>query len=247
MRSSRPMWSSGAVRTRMVAAGAVCVGTTLLAAATGASLGAAVVFGTGVVALALLFGMLEHHAVAEAAERGRRQAGRDPLTDLASGAIAEHFVATEFAAAQRGRPVTIVVFGLDDFNAFATRHGAAGADRAVREFGQLLKRLTRRMNLSARYGWRADAFISVLSDASAESAEIYVQRVRAGLAELGTELPMPTFSAGIAEYEVGLPGPEAFVESAERALAEARAAGGNTVRVRLAGPSGAQVPWLKAL
>jgi diguanylate cyclase (GGDEF)-like protein len=157
---------------------------------------------------------------------------RDDITDLPSAPFAEHFVATEFAAAARGRDVTIVLLGFDDFDEYMRVHGPAAADRAIRRLGGTLKRLTRRMNLSARYGWRADTFLSVLSDADGSGAEVFVQRVRDALVEAAAGAPVPTISAGIVEFDPSFRSPDDFVQQAERVLLDARAEGGNNTVVR---------------
>jgi diguanylate cyclase (GGDEF)-like protein len=190
----------------------------------------ALVFGTGALALALVFAKGERESVARALEFGRQFAGKDDATGLPSPDYAEHFVASEFAAAQRGRPVTVVLFGFDRFDAFTASHGAAAADHAVREFGRILKRLTRKMNHSARYGWRVDAFLSVLSESNRDAATVYVHRVQEAVAEAGSIVPMPVLSVGMAEFQPDFATPEDFVEAAERALAEARADGGRCLR-----------------
>lgn len=175
-----------------------------------------------VLVLAYLFVRLDpEHASAPArsgssAHPGAEDAGpSDP-------SLADHFVAKEFAAARRGRDVTLVMFGFSRFDEFTKREGAKAADDAVHEFGRVLQRLTRQMNLSARYGWRADAFLSVLSDANAAAAEGFVARVRAAAASL--DLPMPGIEVGVAVYQPHLASPQEFVESAEQALATARRA-----------------------
>jgi diguanylate cyclase (GGDEF)-like protein len=141
----------------------------------------------------------------------------DPAANVAS-----HFVAKEFAAAQQGRDVTLVMFGFDRFEEFAEREGSAAAGEALREFGRVLRKLTRKMNLTARYGWRADSFLSVLSHADAKAAEMFVQRVREATAK--SDVAMPAIAAGIAVFQPHLASPEEFVACAVRALAKARAA-----------------------
>jgi diguanylate cyclase (GGDEF)-like protein len=136
--------------------------------------------------------------------------------------VADHFVAKEFAAAQQGRDVTLVMFGFDCFEDFAEREGSAAAGEALREFGRVLGKLTRKMNLTARYGWRADSFLSVLSHADAKAANMFVQRVREATAK--SDVAMPGIAAGIAVFQPHLASPEEFVACAVRALAEARAA-----------------------
>jgi diguanylate cyclase (GGDEF)-like protein len=152
---------------------------------------------------------------------GRADAGDDGLSDPT---LADHFVAKEFAAARRGRDVTLVMFGFSRFDDFTDREGAAAAAAALREFGRVLQKLTRQMNLSARYGWRADAFLSVLSGANAAAAQVFITRVRETVATL--DAPMPEIEVGVAVYQPHIASPDEFVESALRALEAARAANG---------------------
>jgi diguanylate cyclase (GGDEF)-like protein len=137
---------------------------------------------------------------------------------------ASHFVAKEFAAARQGRAVTLVMFGFNGFEQFTEHEGSAAAVDALREFGRVLGKLTRKMNLTARYGWRADSFLSVMLDADAQAAEVFVRRVREATAE--SDVAMPAIAAGIAVFQPHLASPEEFVACAERALAQARSDGG---------------------
>lgn len=166
------------------------------------------------------------HARPGASHNGRRVEPREPDDEYL-----HHFLATEYAAAGRGRAVTIALFGFDQFDRFTAAHGTDAAETAVREFGRILNRMTRKMNLSARYGWRRDTFLSVLSDADSHGAICFVERVRRELDNLRGSPLMPTVSAGIAQYTHAIVGPDQFVDRAERALEDARAAGGNQVRV----------------
>jgi diguanylate cyclase (GGDEF)-like protein len=198
--------------------------------------------------MAIIVARHQSIAVARAWEAGMQIALRDEATELPTTQFADHFVASEFAAAERGRDVTIVLFGFDDFEEYTRTHGGAAADAAIRQLGHTLKRLTRRMNLSARYGWRADTFLSVLSDADADGAEIFVQRVRDAMAEGAEGKPMPTFSAGIVEFDPSFGTPEEFVQQAERVLADARADGVNGIAVRrFVLKQDSDTRWLKAL
>lgn len=135
----------------------------------------------------------------------------------------EHFIAREFAAAQRGRHLTLVMFGFSGFEEFSRREGAAAAAEAIRSFGRVLQQMTRQMNLSARYGWRADAFLSVLSEADTQGANVFIRRVRAAAAQL--TIPMPGIEAGVAAYDAGIHAPDQLVRMAEEALAAARSTG----------------------
>lgn len=70
-------------------------------------------------------------------------------------------LAQEFAAAQRGRPLAVVMFDLDDFKRYNDLHGHAAGDEALRAFASVLHQTTRQMNLSARLG--GEEFVSILS------------------------------------------------------------------------------------
>jgi GGDEF domain-containing protein len=140
-------------------------------------------------------------------------------TGLAAPSQADHFLASEFAAARRGRKVTLVMFGLD-----GVVHGSNGSGRqdgadVLRAFGCLLSGMTRRMNLTARYGWRSNVFLSVLSGADAEAAAGFVERVREAAAADGG---IPDFTAGIVEYTPDIADPAHFVEKARGAMQHAR-------------------------
>lgn len=157
---------------------------------------------------------------------GREDVGGDDSAGLSDPALADHFVAKEFAAARRGRDVTLVMFGFSRFDDFTDREGAAAAAAALGEFGRVLQKLTRQMNLSARYGWRADAFLSVLSGANATAAQVFITRVRESVATL--DVPMPEIEVGVAVYQPHIASPDEFVASALRALEAARAANGGS-------------------
>lgn len=223
---------------RALVALGVCAFTVLAAGAVGASARESAIFAVGVLALALVYSRLERAAIADAVDRARRSEGREGENELASGAVAERFLANEFAAAQRGRSLTLVLFGLDDVADFSEAQGISIAGRAIRAFAELLRSQTRRMDLSARYGARHDTFLSILSEADAAVAERFVARVRAAVAEQARALPMPALSVGIVEMAHGIDSPEEFLELAERALADARAAGGNRDCVKRYAPAG---------
>lgn len=149
--------------------------------------------------------------------------------------FARHFVAKEFAAARRGRKLTLVMFGLSRLEEFTAQRGPGAAADALREFGHVLQQMTRQMNLSSRCGWRADAFLSVLADADVDAAQAFISRVRAAAA--ASSVPMPDIEAGITVYQPHLASPEEFVECAERSLAAARAAARNVPRPGTSAPA----------
>jgi diguanylate cyclase (GGDEF)-like protein len=212
--------------TRFAALSAVWVLSMLmLGTSMGVPLPVFVITSISVLLLAFVYARQHDSELARGGSRMNVYAPADPLEGdddpSLDDVFADHFVAKEFAAARRGRNVTLVMFGFSRFEEFSHQQGYAAAANALREFGKLLQRLTRQMNLTARYGWRADSFLSVLSDADADAAEVFINRVRD--AAKSSRVRMPDIEAGVAVYQPHMTGPEEFVECAKQALDAARA------------------------
>ena len=153
----------------------------------------------------------------------------DELTELPNRRYARMVLDTELAAAQRGRPLAVVLWDLDHFKAYNDRHGHAAGDEALRTFAQVLLTQTRRMNLSARLG--GEEFISVLSDCSVEGALIFIERVRRHLAATPPLAGPIRVSAGVATFHPGMQSVEELQAAADQALYSAKQAGRDCVRI----------------
>ncbi len=153
----------------------------------------------------------------------------DGLTALPNHRHAELFLEREFAAAVRGRPLTIVLFDFDDFDRYNVQHGRGAGDEVLRAFATLLRTNTRRMNLAAR--WRGDSFLCILGGADEEGALIFAGRTQERLRAADTTAALPSVSAGIASYRSDVDDFADLIRRAEAALQEARAAGGDRVRI----------------
>lgn len=177
-------------------------------------------------------------AVGVLAERMHRDRAReteaaaallDALTALPNSRHAELFLEREFAAAVRGRPLTVVLFDFDDFDAYNLQHGRGAGDGVLRAFATLLRTNTRRMNLAAR--WRGDSFLCILGGSDEEGALIFAGRTQERLRAAESMTTVPSLSAGIAAYRSDVDDIAELVHRAELALQEARAAGGDRVRI----------------
>lgn len=160
--------------------------------------------------------------------RAERLALMDDLTQMPNRRLADLLLEKEFAAAKRGRALTVVLFDLDGFKTFNDDHGHAAGDQALRAFVGVLETRTRRMDLSARYG--GEEFISVLSGGTAAAGERFAESVRQTLGELVTDRTF-TVSAGVAEYAEHMATVEDLIEAADRALYQAKASGRDRVVV----------------
>lgn len=162
-------------------------------------------------------------------EEATDMAFTDLLTGLPNRRHASIFLRDEFAAAQRGRTVAVVMFDLDDFKGYNDTHGHSAGDEALRAFASVLRANTRRMNLAARYG--GEEFLAILAGSNPRGAEIFANRVRAALEAESIGAPPLTVSAGVALYRDGVEDPEELLRDADAALYEAKRAGRNQVKV----------------
>ncbi len=169
--------------------------------------------------------------LSELLHRQRRLAERMALTDSLTGMPnrrhAVVFLEAAFAAAERGIPLGIVLFDLDDFKGYNDAWGHPAGDDALKTVGGLLLRSTRRMNLTAR--WGGEEFLSILSDCDLEGGRVFAERM---LAEVRHAFPdgKLTMSAGVAEYTSGMKSPAELLAAADQALYAAKGAGKDCVR-----------------
>jgi diguanylate cyclase (GGDEF)-like protein len=160
--------------------------------------------------------------------RAERLALLDSLTGMPNRRHSVVFVEAAFAAAKRGIPFTVVLFDVDRFKAYNDSKGHLAGDEALKKISEVLISSTRKMNLTAR--WGGEEFLSMLSDTPVEGGRIFAERV---LSEIHQTFPdgSITMSAGVARYTEGMDTPTRLLAAADEAMYEAKAAGGDCVRV----------------
>lgn len=144
----------------------------------------------------------------------------DGLTNLPNRRHARVFLENEFAAAERGRLLSVALFDFDHFREYNERWGEQMGDRALVALGEILSRTTRRMNLSARFG--GEEFVSVLAGTGPEGAMIYTERVREAFKALRLPKGTLTVSAGVATYHPSMRSPDELLAAADHALYQAK-------------------------
>lgn len=158
--------------------------------------------------------------------RAERLALMDDLTGVPNRRLADLFLEKEFAAARRGRALTVILFDLDRFKHYNDQFGHAAGDDALRSFVGILQARTRAMDLSARYG--GEEFVAVLSGGTAEGGVQFAEAVRDALTGESDVYPF-TVSAGVAEYTDDMESYADLVHAADQALYEAKATGRDRV------------------
>jgi diguanylate cyclase (GGDEF)-like protein len=125
----------------------------------------------------------------------------DPLTGLSTEAHIVQLLENEIHRARRyGTPFALAQIDIDQFLPFCQTHGQPAGDRVLAEFGQLLRRSIREIDMAGRNG--IDEFLLILPNVSLNDAMVGLERIRV-LIEThdfsDTRLKV-TISGGITEY-----------------------------------------------
>ncbi len=164
---------------------------------------------------------------------------RDPLTGLLNhgavvGSLAEQLEAVRAAGGGLG----VALMDIDNFRLMNDTHGHEAADEVLLRVSELVERETRDSGHVARYG--PDEFLLALRGADLPEVQAAVQRVRDGLAAMSLQfgeseqLPV-TISTGICRYPDHADSVTELLTVGAVALREAKASGGDSIRVARAG------------
>jgi diguanylate cyclase (GGDEF)-like protein len=153
----------------------------------------------------------------------------DRLTGLPNRRHVEETLEREFAAAERGRGLTVVMFDLDRFKQVNDQQGHAAGDLTLQVFATTLAANTRKENLSGRFG--GEEFVTVLRDTETDAAIAFAQRVLDEMRDWKLQWGVQTVSAGIAHYQKGMGSYEVLLGEADRALYQAKNGGRDMVCV----------------
>lgn len=184
---------------------------------------------TPLVAAGLVLG--GQRTVTDARNGALRNATQNQDTGLATPFAAERMLATEFAAAQRGRPLTVVLIRLEQYPRYVAKHGRPVGKQLQRLAGRSLAKSRRGMHLTAHHGRDGVTFLSILSSMDVNGASVYAKRVRRDLLTLPGVPQAPGVSIGIVPYDMSMREPSELVEQAERALRKGSESGGRIVVV----------------
>ena len=164
-------------------------------------------------------------------EAGRR----DPLTGLLNhGALVEHLASEIERARPREAPIGVALIDLDNFRLLNDHHGHAAGDGALLAVAAELRRHLPVEVVLGRYG--PDEFLAIAPAGSVVGLEPAIDACRDALADLSlqfdaTERLPVTVSAGLCAFPVDGRAVTTLLAAAAHVLDEAKASGGDTVRV----------------
>lgn len=168
-------------------------------------------------------------------EELRDQSVRDALTGIYNRRHLEHSLDIERARCERsGQPLSLVMIDVDHFKRFNDQHGHAAGDAMLAAVGRVLRESAREGDIACRYG--GEEFTLILPETGLDAALALAEAVRQALRRMqvqfeGQPLPPVTASCGVST----LPGTAAdidqLLDSADRALYEAKTAGRDQVCV----------------
>lgn len=159
---------------------------------------------------------------------------RDGLTEVYNKRKYEEEVQREFARAQRHeRPLSMIVFDLDEFKQINDTYGHLCGDFVLKQVASLARELVRPEQVLARVG--GDEFVILAPETGSEGAETLAAKLRdriVGLDHRYGDLKISlTCSFGVAELAKGMGAPQDLYHAADSALLQAKRGGRNRVAV----------------
>ncbi|MBN2358409.1 MAG: GGDEF domain-containing protein [Deltaproteobacteria bacterium] len=156
---------------------------------------------------------------------------RDGMTGLFNHSTCYELLELEFRNHRRyGIGVALIVLDVDDFKAVNDRYGHQEGDRILLALAGRLRTETRDSDVCCRFGGEEFAVILPFTNDAREAAEI-AERIRLGSETISCHGQPITVSAGVALCDDATPTPRSLVESADRALYQAKNRGKNRVVV----------------
>lgn len=147
--------------------------------------------------------------------------GLDELTGLPNHNALIGFFNHELKRAQRfGRPLSVILLDLDDFDKISREHGPMMGNRVLIELSELLRDGLR--DVDKVFRWEAERFLVVCTEAGIEEADLVGERILLMIRNhdfpIGWPLRVSTGVASATAYD----NLDTLIERAGQSLAEAR-------------------------
>jgi diguanylate cyclase (GGDEF)-like protein len=180
-----------------------------------------------------------HDQLTEALARIETLARSDELTSVLNRrGVMEQLLQAQHLAQRQGSPLCVALLDIDHFKHINDRYGHDGGDAVLRAFGQLLAAAVRGSDSVGRYG--GEEFLLVLPGTTLAEAQVLLERIRQGLAELPWDQLVHadlrvSCTMGLGVYRPG-EALEAVISRADAAMYAGKAAGRNCI-VQEGGPA----------
>jgi diguanylate cyclase (GGDEF)-like protein len=182
----------------------------------------------------------------ELREQLRRQAVRDPLTDLYNRRYLEDMLARETARSARDNaPLAVALLDIDHFKVINDSHGHQAGDIVLRALGNILLEVARKTDIVGRFG--GEEFLLLLPGTGLDVAQQRVEQLLDAVRRMTVMLPAGqldgiTASVGLAVMPLHVAEGHALIAAADAALYRAKGQGRNRMvvtdkRNRLQAPS----------
>ena len=159
-------------------------------------------------------------------------AKHDPVTELANRREFERRL-SDHVGSRRNEPVSVLWLDLDKFGEIVTGMGMDTADHFLYGVGQLLQAKVRASDTVARI--EKDRFAVLLPDCNQHYAEIVAEKIRGAISAYrlrwGLHRARVKGSIGVVLLQPSLETPDSVMAAATLACGEAKANGGDCVRV----------------
>ena len=173
---------------------------------------------------------------AKKAETFQQMSLTDPLTGLPNRRYLQDRLFEEVERSKRyNTPLSFMIIDVDRFKSYNDIYGHTNADRVLVKTAQLLRGSIRAIDMSARFA--GDEFCIVLPETELGDAARIAERLRKTISETeytteqGQRMGQVTISTGISSFSGSRQSPLAIVETADRALYQAKTLGRNCVAV----------------
>lgn len=157
---------------------------------------------------------------------------RNAVTDALTGLLDRHalypILSQELERSERyARPFSIILFDIDEFKAVNDTFGHSEGDKVLMELSKLVSGLLRKTDYACR--WGGEEFLLILPETDTAEAFILAERIRIKIEDtFFTQVYNVTASFSVVAYRTGQ-GLEALIESAYKALYQAKNKGRNQV------------------
>lgn len=173
---------------------------------------------------------------AKKAETFQQMSLTDPLTGLPNRRYLQERLFEEVERSKRyNTPLSFMIIDVDRFKSYNDLYGHTNADRVLVRTAQILRASIRAIDMSARFA--GDEFCIVLPETELGDAARIAERLRRSVCETeysseqGDAMARVSISIGLSSFSDSRQSPLAIMNTADRALYQAKAQGRNCVAI----------------